>query len=273
MAYREIEYGVSGAVATVRLNRPDKLNAWTAVMEDEFTEAILAAGADSAIRVIVVTGAGRGFCAGADMSLLDQASRAAGPVAGHDRIAAGGLDGLPEESRKRYAWMLTVPKPIVAAINGPAVGLGMVIALYCDLRVAAASARMATVFARRGLIAEYGMAWILPRLIGVGQAMDLLMTGRMVDAGEAHRMGLVQRVFEDDAFAAGAEAFAGELASTVSPRSLAVMKRQIWEGLSERLGESIDRAFLEMRASLGSADFREGVAHFLEKRAPRFPDA
>lgn len=272
MAYREIQYETAGRVATVRLNRPDKLNAWTAVMEQEFTAAMSVAAADSAVRVIVVTGAGRAFCAGADMSLLAEASQAAIPVAGHDRLEAAGPAGTPEAYRKRYAWMLAVPKPIVAAIHGPAVGLGMVIALYCDMRLASASARLGTVFARRGLIAEYGMAWMLPRLVGVAHATDLLLTGRMVHAEEARRMGLVHRVWGDEEYPAGAKEFVEELASTVSPRSMAVMKRQMWEGLGESLGEAIDRSFREMLESLRTEDFREGVAHYLEKRPAQFPD-
>ncbi|MEZ5400345.1 MAG: enoyl-CoA hydratase-related protein [Bryobacteraceae bacterium] len=259
MAFTEVLYSITSGVATVTLNRPEKLNAWTATIEQEFTAAIGSAAEDPAVRAIVVTGAGRGFCAGADMSLLDAASKAAAPVAGHD-----------DASRKRYAWMLDVPKPVIAAINGPAVGLGLAIALYCDFRVAAESARLATVFARRGLIAEFGMAWLLPRLIGVAHATDLLMTARPIDAAEAHRIGLVHRVYPDAGFAASAAALAHELATAVSPRSLAVMKRQIWAGLEEGLGASIDRAFGEMLESLRCDDFREGVAHFLEKRPPAF---
>jgi enoyl-CoA hydratase/carnithine racemase len=269
MTYQEIIYRTRDRVATVTLNRPDRLNAWTLTMEQEFTAALRVAAADSDIRAIIVTGAGRGFCAGADMSLLGSAAQARAPVAGHQNLHVDWPE-LPEDCRRRYAWMLALPKPIIAAINGPAVGLGAVIPLFCDFRLASTQAKFSTVFARRGLIAEYGMAWLLPHMVGLSNAMDLLLTGRMVDAAEALRMGLVQRVFPEAEFAEAVEAFAGDLTNGVSPRSVAVMKQQIYAALSEPLGEAIDRSFREMLASLQSEDFKEGVAHFVEKRAPRF---
>lgn len=267
MTNREVLYSVDNRVATVTLNRPDRLNAWTGVMEEEFTQSVRAAGDDPDVRVIVLTGAGRAFCAGADLSLLDSASRAGSAVGGHQHAEVG---FGPEQYRKRYAWMLGIPKPIVAAIHGPAVGLGFVIPLYCDFRLASASARFSSIFARRGLIAEYGMAWLLPHLVGCAHATDIILTGRTFDAAEAYRMGLVHRVYEATAYAAEVEAFVRDLAANVSPRSLAVMKEQILRALEEPLGAALDRSFREMQASLKSDDFREGVAHFLEKRSPSF---
>lgn len=255
MTYDEIVYAVSDRVATVTLNRPEKLNAWTARMEEQFGEAVRAAGADEGVRVIVLTGAGRGFCAGADMSLLRAVVKDGAP----DR-------GIPE----KLTWLLSIPKPILAAINGPAVGLGFILPLYCDLRFASDQARFSTVFAKRGLVAEYGIAWILPRVIGLGNAADLLFSARTIDAAEALRIGLVERVFPQENFLESVRAYAAELAASISPRSLRVMKRQLNAAQSQTLAEAAQEAADEMARSFASEDFREGVAHFLEKRAPAF---
>jgi len=171
---------------------------------------------------------------------------------------------------KKYSWFPAVGKPVIAAINGPVVGLGLVIALYCDLRWASDAARFSTTFARRGLIAEYGMAWMLPRLVGLPNALDLLFSARTMDAAEALRMGLVNRVFPQDAFSEKVCEHARELASSVSPRSLRVIKQQVYGAMFQNLAEAFEISEREMLASLESEDFKEGVAHFLEKRAPRF---
>src|ERR1700723_3258675 len=177
MPNQETLYEVAKRVATITLNRPDKLNAWTAVMEQEVRAAMEDAEKDENVRVIVLTGAGRGFCAGADMSLLstvaekglDEARRAQAVQ------TAAKSEGSRRDFQKKYSYFPGVTKPVIAAINGPVVGLGLVIALYCDLRFASDAARFGTVFSRRGLIAEYGMAWMLPRLVGHPNALDLLL--------------------------------------------------------------------------------------------------
>ncbi len=158
----------------------------------------------------------------------------------------------------------------MGAINGAAAGLGMVIALYCDIRFASDKAKFSTAFSRRGLIAEYGMSWMLPRIVGVANALDLLYSARLLGAEEALRMGLVSRVFPQESFESEVRKYAVELASAVSPRSMRVIKRQVYEGLLQSLGESIDVANEEMLKALACEDFKEGVAHFLEKRAPAF---
>ncbi len=263
--YEQVNYRVSDAVATVELNRPDRLNAWTRQMETEVTSAIQAAVADDGIGAIVLTGAGRGFCAGADMSLLSSVSQT-GLSATHRNVSS---NDLPDNQRQ-HSWLLQVPKPIIAAINGPAVGLGFVIPLYCDFRIAADSASFNVIFSRRGLIAEYGVSWMLPHLIGLPRAIDLIFTSRKVDAAEALQIGLVQRVLPDEGFLESAEAFARELATSVSPRSLRVMKRQLYAATQQTLDQAFDVAIDEMLQSLQCDDFKEGVAHFLEKRQPRF---
>ncbi len=267
----EILYNTSGHVATVTLNRPDKLNAWTRTMEQEVREAMHAAAADEQVRVIVLTGAGRGFCAGADISLLNEVvQRGVGHAAVSE--AVNGFSGAASrpDFQGRYSYFAAVPKPVIAAINGPAVGLGFVISMFCDLRFASDSARFGTAFARRGLIAEYGVAWLLPRIAGHANALDLLFSARVLDASEALRIGLVNQVFPQESFMDAVYAYAGELANAVSPRSLRVIKRQVYDGMFQTLAESAEMAAEEMKQSLACEDFKEGVAHFLEKRPPAF---
>ena len=267
----EILYNVSKRVATITLNRPDKLNAWTRVMEQEVRQAMHEAAADDQVRVIVLTGAGRGFCAGADISLLNEIVQQG---VGHAGVSEGGgpvaANGARPDYQGRYSYFPAIPKPVIGAINGPAVGLGFVIAMFCDLRFASDAARFGTAFARRGLIAEYGLAWLLPKLIGPANALDLLFSARIADAQEAFRMGIVNQVFPQETFLDAVYAYAGELATGVSPRSLRVIKRQVYEGMFQTLAESVETATEEMKQSLSSEDFKEGVAHFLEKRAPAF---
>lgn len=272
MPRQETLYQVADRVATITLNRPDKLNAWTAIMEQEVRSAVEEAERDDNVRVIVLTGAGRGFCAGADMSLLSSvANRGLDESATKVAMSANALrEGIRPDFQKKYSYFLQIGKPVIAALNGPAVGLGLVIALYCDLRWASDSARLSTAFARRGLVAEYGMAWMLPRLVGVPNALDLLFSARTIDAAEALRIGLVNQVFPQDIFLEKVRESAREMASTVSPRSLRVMKRQVYEAMFQGLSEAFELAEREMLASLKSEDFKEGVAHYLEKRAPSF---
>ena len=272
MPRQETLYEVRDRVATITLNRPDKLNAWTAVMEQEVRSAMEEAEGDDNVRVIVLTGAGRGFCAGADMSLLKNVADRGVDKSVRDRALASASPNREArlDFQKKYSYFPAIGKPVIAAINGPIVGLGFVIALYCDLRWASEAARLSTTFARRGLIAEYGMAWMLPRLVGVPNALDLLFSARTIDAAEALRIGLVNAVFPQENFPDQVQEKARELASTVSPRSVRVIKRQVYEGLFQSLAEAFETSEKEMLASLGSEDFREGVAHYVEKRAPAF---
>jgi len=272
MEYSDITYAVEARVATITLNRPDKLNAWTRTMETEVRAAMTAAGNDDAVRAIVLTGAGRGFCAGADMSLLSDVSASGGDARPGDAAPggiAGGLD-LPPDYHLRYAYFPTVPKPVIAAINGPAAGLGLIMALYCDVRFAADSAVFTTAFARRGLIAEHGISWLLPALVGHAHALDLLLSARKVDATEALAMGLVNQVHPGYALMDAAQAYARDLADNVSPRSIRVMKRQVYRAVLQSLEDATLIANAELPGSFVSEDFKEGVAHFLEQRPARF---
>jgi enoyl-CoA hydratase/carnithine racemase len=270
MAYETILYDVADRVCTITLNRPDKLNAWTRQMHLDLKDAMQKAGGDADIRAIILTGAGRGFCAGADMGGL----QAIGAGASADRSTTASVDlsggSTLAEFRMNYSYFPAIPKFIIAAINGPAAGLGFVIPLYADLRFAGESAVFTTAFAQRGLIAEHGVSWLLPRLIGLPAALDLLCSARKFRAPEALSLGLVSRVIPDDKLMAETRAYARLLADTVSPRSVAVMKRQVWEAEFQSLSEGTVQANHEMELSFQTADFKEGVAHYLEKRAARF---
>jgi enoyl-CoA hydratase/carnithine racemase len=275
MPTQETIYEVANRVATITLNRPDKLNAWTATMEKEVRASLEESERDDNVGIVVLTGAGRGFCAGADMSLLSSVAAEGLPGSAHEAASRlGGAtrqrEGVLPDFQKKYSYLLAIGKPILAAINGPAVGLGLVIALYCDLRLASDAARFSTTFAQRGLIAEYGMAWMLPRIVGLPNALELLFSARQINAAEALRMGLVNQVFAQQDFLAKVHEYAADLASRVSPRSLRVIKRQVYGAMFQTLAESFDLAVEEMVASLRTEDFKEGVAHFLEKRAPVF---
>ncbi len=275
MDFQEILYASEDGIATITMNRPDKLNAWTRTMEREIREAMIRASEDAQTRVIVLTGAGRGFCAGADMDTLSQAADKSAHNAQAHQVTAeigpvpGGLD-LPADFSHRYSYFPTVPKPIIGAINGPAAGLGMVMALYTDIRLASESAVFTTAFSRRGLIAEHGISWTLPSLIGLQGAMDLLLSARKVTAPEALRLGLVAQVFSEESFRDEVQAYARELVDLVSPRSMRVIKSQLYRAQFQGLGQAIETGNEEIALSFDAEDFKEGVAHFIEKRAPAF---
>ncbi|MDF2466364.1 MAG: echA [Ramlibacter sp.] len=267
MNYQQILYSLDGATAIITLNRPERMNALTKVLEAELRDAIEQAGRDSEIRAIVLTGAGKAFCAGMDMDELE--------VLPPDDIQAEQWMRPYDMNRRadyqtRYSYFPAAPKPIICAINGAAAGLGLVMALYSDFRIASQQAVFATAFAKRGLIAEHGIAWMLPRIVGHAHATDLLLTSRKVTAAEALAMGLVREVVPAGDLLPNAMALARTLATEVSPRSVRVMKRQLWEAPYQSLGEAVTLANAEMITSLQSEDFKEGVSHFLERRAARF---
>jgi enoyl-CoA hydratase/carnithine racemase len=251
----EIEYSVADRVATITLNRPDRLNAWTPTMAIELREAIRRAEADDSVRAIVLTGAGRGFCAGADVGILQQ--RASGAIPPTD------------PGHNRFDYLVAAKKPLIAAVNGPVVGIGLVAALYCDMRFLAAGAKIATSFARRGLPAEYGSAWLLQRLVGPMHAADLLLTGRMLLAEEAAAMGL-GKLLPVEGFLPAVLAVAREIATLCSPRSIRVIKRQLSLAWEQTLAQAMDLSETEIAQARQSEDFREGVAHHLDQRAPNF---
>jgi enoyl-CoA hydratase/carnithine racemase len=234
---------VADGVAVLTLNRPDRLNAWTPELQTRYFDLLDECAARSDVRAIVVTGAGRGFCSGADMQVLGD-------------LASGGSDGNGSAARhdeRPVRYPLSIAKPVIAAINGPCAGIGLVFALMCDIRFAAAEAKFTTAFARRGLVAEHGIAWMLPRLVGPAHALDLLLSGRVLLGEEAAQIGLVNRAVPVASLLEETLAYARELARECSPASMAAMKRQVYSNLERALEDSV-----------------EDVQSFLERRPPQF---
>jgi enoyl-CoA hydratase/carnithine racemase len=259
MDYQFILYDKADGVARITLNRPERLNAWTGELENRYFDRLDECAADPDVKVIVVTGAGRGFCAGADMDMLQSiGSEGVGSAAGTARTT-------------RPQWhTTTIPKPVIAAINGACAGIGLVQALMADIRFAAAGAKFTTAFARRGLIAEHGISWVLPKLVGPSTALDLLMSGRVFLADEAARLGVVNEVIAPEHLIDHTMAYASDMAANCSPASMAVMKRQVWEHYLLPLDDATRSSNELMKISLKADDFREGVQSFVQKRPPKF---
>jgi enoyl-CoA hydratase/carnithine racemase len=241
-------------VRTLTFNRPERRNGWSVDLEDAYYAALTAAAADPAVRAVVVTGAGTTFCPGADMTRLGD-------------LAAEGAS-LPH---RPVDVPRTFPKPLIGAINGACAGVGLVQALFCHVRFAADTARFSTAFARRGLVAEYGIAWSLPRLVGLENALDLLLSARTFDAAEAQVLGLVSRVVPGAEVLGAAQAYARDIARNCAPSAVAVIAAQVLDGVDGTFADALDRAYIETDKRIGSADLREGIASWLEKRPPRFP--
>jgi enoyl-CoA hydratase/carnithine racemase len=262
MTYEDITVEVEDPVAVITLNRPEKLNAFTTRTLRELRAAVDGAAADPAVVGIVVTGAGRGFCAGLDAAQLgDTADRGS---AARPADEAGELPGI-------FSYLLEVDKPVIAAVNGVAAGGGFVLAAMADLRFASTAASFTTVFSKRGLIAEHGTSWILPRLVGVGRALDLLWSSRRIDAEEAHRIGLVEHLTEPDDLVPAARRYVEELAATVSPASLRDTKRLVYRHLGVGYEEALRETDALQWASMDRVDAGEGARALLERRAPSFP--
>jgi enoyl-CoA hydratase/carnithine racemase len=257
-------------VATITLARPARLNAWTGRMHTEVRWALQQAEDDPAVRVVVLTGEGRGFCAGADSAALEghQASGGYDPGTGPDLATPG--HGVHPQLDHDFAFMLGLTTPVVAAVNGPAAGVGLVLACYADVRFAAVGAKLTTAHGRLNLPAEYGLSWLLPRIVGLGRANDLLLTSRVVLAEDAERIGLVNAVLPAEELMAHSWAYARQLATSVSAHSLAATKRQVALDLFRHVGDSVADAEARLRAMVREPDFAEGVAALTEKRPPRF---
>jgi enoyl-CoA hydratase/carnithine racemase len=266
-AFNEIRYDVAEHVATITLHRPDKLNAFTATMMHELIEAFDRVDADDDVRAVIVTGEGRGFCAGADLS------------SGGDTFARGGSDvqtevGVPRDGGGLVALRIfECAKPVIGAINGPAVGVGVTMTLPMDIRLASTAARFGFVFARRGIVPEACSSWFLPRLVGISQAAEWCYTGRVFAAEEALAGGLVRSIHEPDDLLPAARAIALEIAAHSAPVSVALTRRMLWRMLGAdhpMVAHRVDSRGIKERGA--SADSREGVVSFLEKRPAEFPD-
>ena len=271
--YQEIQYEVESSSAVIRLNRPDRLNALTLKMLSELRHAVAAAEDDPRVVGIILTGAGRGFSAGMDAQALAAGARGERTLtAGDNELAAEpGDPAMGSEFSVTYAYLLKVRKPVLAAVNGPCAGLGLAIAALCDLRFASESAVFRTAFAQRGLIAEHGASWILPRLLGPSRALDLMWHPRKVDAKEALALGLVNRVVPDAELLREAKTYIEEIATWSSPASVMEMKQQVYRALMQPLDVAMNEANARMTSSFKRKDFAEGVGSFLENRKPAFP--
>ena len=272
--YNEIIYTVTGTVAEIRFNRPDRLNALTRLMLAEMKHAVATAEQDEAVTGIVITGEGRGFCAGMDMQALSDLGDAGGT--GNRVDPDYGLDADPgdpamgEDFFAAHSYLMAVRKPVIAAINGPCAGLGFVLAMLCDIRMVGEDAVITASFSQRGLVAEYGVSWVLPRLIGISKTLDLLWTSRKIRGAEAKEMGLADYVYPTGDVAAQARAYVENLAATAAPYSLMMMKRQVYRHLHMPLGDAVGETRGWMDESTARDDFREGVNAFVEKRPPNF---
>jgi enoyl-CoA hydratase/carnithine racemase len=260
-----------GHLAILTLNAPERLNAIDAAMGVELDAALVEVGADDGVHAILVTGAGAGFCAGASMARLDEVMEGgSGANRGSALDLVAAFPAAEPALCRRYTLPLAIAKPVVAAVNGACVGAGLSLALACDVRLGSSKARFVASFAKMGLVAEQAIAFLLPRLVGIGFASDMLLSARPVGADEALRVGLISQLCDSDDFPAFARDYARTLADHRSPRSMAVIKRQLRSALSQSLAQSVDDAAALTTASLGWGDLAEGVAAFRERREPRF---
>jgi enoyl-CoA hydratase/carnithine racemase len=269
--YDEILYEVDDPVATITLNRPESLNAWTNRMGTEVRHAVATAESDPAVVGIVITGAGRAFCAGADMKTLTSITEGGTLAPDEGELPpAPDTEPRPPDLDGEYTYLLGCPKPVIAAINGACAGMAVPIALSCDVRFMADDAVMLTAFAQRGLIAEWGLSWLLPRVVGSGRAMDILISSRKVSGTEAADIGLVNKALPAEQVLSHAQEYVRDMAARCSPASISIMKRQVYEQLHAGLGPAELESRRLMVESFGRPDMKEGVQSFLEKRPPSF---
>ena len=270
--YQEIHYVVDGSVATITMNRPDQLNALTDLTQAEIRHALDQSETNSNVIGSVLTGAGRGFCAGVDMNALGSMSEA-GERNTSDFEHLQANPGNPDDDPNYHgspSYFLGLRKPLIAAINGAAAGLGFSYATFCDLRFMDRTAKLVTSFGPRGLIAEHGTSWMLPRIVGPANALDMYWSSRRIDGEEAFRMGYANRLCEPGTCCSEAQQFLRDIAKTSAPASIMMMKRQVYKHLNRELGEAMMESTRWMDESLARDDFKEGVASFVERRAPNF---
>lgn len=262
MPYEHIQLIRDGHVATLTLNRPQARNAMTPAMGEEIARAVEEVRADAAVRVLVVSGAGKAFSGGGDLDMLARDT-------GVSQHPGAGMGGPPREFYKRYLSIHSLPIPTIAAINGHAIGAGLCFALACDLRIAVADAKMGMTFTKLGIHPGMGATFFLPRLLGTARACELLFTGRIIDAPEAERLGLVSRVVPREAFSAAVLELANEIAAA-APIAVRMVKRALYRGVESSLDDALDLESMQQSATFQTADAREGITAVLEKRPPKF---
>ena len=261
-------YEKKGRIAYITLNRPEAQNAFDPETVVDIISAWKDYQDDDDLRCAIITGSGdEVFSSGADLKkLIPLITGIRQPETDADKM----IQKDPYLPQKAFLRTMKIDKPIIAAINGPCAGISLVLTLFCDMRIAAADAKFTSAFVKRGLITEYGGSWLLPRIAGFGNAMDVWLTGRVFNGTEAKELGVVNRVLPQEDFLENAMAIAHDMANNNSPRSMRIIKQQLWESLFQDLDTALDMAHTEMKASIASEDFKEGVSHFLQKRAPNF---
>ena len=272
VTYEEIRYEIEGGAATITINRPDQLNALTDLTQAEIRHALAESERLPEVVGTVLTGAGRGFCSGVDMNALggmSEAGKRLGNSYEHLQASPGNPDDDPNY-KSSPTYFLGLRKPLIAAINGAAAGLGFSYATFCDMRFMDRSAKIVTSFAPRGLIAEHGTCWMLPKLVGPSNALDMNWSSRKILGEEAFRMGYANRLCEDGECVTEAQNYLLEIAGTAAPMSIMRMKRQVYKHLTKELGDAMSESTRWMDESLARDDFKEGVASFVERRAPNF---
>ncbi len=270
--YEHIRYDVNDPVAVITLNRPDALNAITGRMQAELKHALAAAESDENVVGIVLTGAGRGFCAGADIGGLQ--ATASGERGGREDLsqfdANPGNPAMGPDFEVTFSYLLSIRKPLIAAINGACAGLGFVFACLCDMRFVERQAKFTTAFVNRGLIAEHGSSWVLPRLLGPARALDILWSGRKFLGDEAERLGLADRLCDEGKSLEEAGDYIRMLAEAAAPESIKTIKAQVYRHMNMSLGDAMRESNTWMAQSLERDDFKEGVNSFVERRPPKF---
>jgi enoyl-CoA hydratase/carnithine racemase len=270
MELKTVLVSIEDQIATITLNRPHRMNAWTGRMHTEYRWVLQELEQDSDVRVIIVTGSGRAFCVGADSKALEGHVERGGYDAGTpDSLSKPGF-GVRPEFDASFAYHFGLTKPVIAAINGPAAGVGLVLACFADIRFAAPGVKLTTAHGKLNLPAEYGLSWLLPRIIGLARANDLLFTSRIFMTDEAMQLGLVNRIVENDELLSEVQAYAKEMKDTVSPASLSATKRQIYTDQHRDVGESVQESEALLNEMVKQKDYVEGISAFLEKRAPRW---
>ena len=271
MELKNTAYEIRDRVATIWLDRPHRMNAWTGRLHTEYRHLIERANKDLEVGAIVVTGRGRGFCVGGDSEALAGHSERGSYDAGVAADIARPGYGVNTHFDATFAYHFGLSKPVIAAINGPAAGIGLALACFADVRFAVPGVKFTTAHGKLNLPAEYGLSWMLPRIVGLGRANDLLLTSRVFWSDEAERIGFVNQLHDAEVLVSAAQAYATDLIESVSPESLRQTRWQVYQDLHGSVAESVNHSEQLLEAMMRDDDYREGVKAFLEKRKPKWP--